>query len=102
MKSDQHNASRRREHQRLSVASEQRGKLVVEDFDNLLTRRNASEHFLTERFFAHSRDKIFGYLIVNVRFQQSQTDLPKRVGNVALRNGPVATEVLENVLKAVG
>jgi len=73
----------------------------MEDFDNLLAWRNAPEHFLAERFFAHSPDKILGNLVMNVSLQQSQTHLPKRVGNVGLRNGPMAAEVFENVLKPV-
>ena len=74
----------------------------MEDLDDLLTWRNAPQHFLAERFFAHARDEIFGNLVVNIRLQQSQADLPKRIGNVGLRNGPVTTEILKNILKPVG
>ena len=65
-------------------------------------RLGVAGHGPSVRFFAHSRDKIFGHLIVNVCLQQSQTHLSQCVRNVALRNGPMAAEVLENVLKPVG
>ena len=102
VQADHQDARRLVEIQRLGVAAEQRGQLVVEDFDDLLAGRDAAEDFLAERLFLDPRDEILRDLEIDVRLEQRQPHLAHGVVDVRLADRPVAAEVLEDVLQLVG
>ena len=56
----------------------QLGQLVAHDLDDLLRRGQAGEDLLADSLFGDLFDKVLGHLVVDVRFQQGQADLPHR------------------------
>jgi hypothetical protein len=88
--------------QRLVIAAQELRQLVIKDLYNLLPRRNGAQNILSQRLALNSGNEVLGDLKMNVRFQQSQTNLPERIIDVSLRDGAMAPEVLEYVLKLVG
>ena len=101
VEADHHDPARLVELERFGVATEQRRQLVVEDFDDLLSRRDAAQHLLPERLLAHARDERLGHLEVHVRLQQREAHLTHRVGDVGLADRAVAPQVLEDALELV-
>ena len=101
VEADHHDPARLVELQGFGVSSEQRRQLIVEDFDDLLPGRDAAQHFLAERLLAHAGDERLGHLEMHVCFQQRETHLTHRVGNVGLADGTMAAQVLEDVLQLV-
>lgn len=87
---------------RFVVSAEERGQFVLEDFDDLLTGRDALENLLAEGTLLDLGDEVLGDGEVNVGIEQSQTDLAQGVGNVRLGEPTVTPEVLEGLLKLVG
>ena len=92
----------RAERQRLGVAAEQRRQLVVENFDDLLTGRDAAQHFLAERLLLDPRDEVFRHAEMHVRLEQGEAHFAQRVVDVRLADAPVPAESLEDVLQLVG
>src|SRR2546427_8402235 len=83
------------------IASEQRSQFLVENFYNLLTRRDAAENSFPERFFFDPRDESSCNLKVYIRFNERQTHLAQCSVDVGFANNAVPTQVLENILKLV-
>ena len=102
MQTDHHDPGRLIQIERFVIGAKQLRQLVIEDFDNLLPWRNGAQNVLTQRLALNSGDEVLGDLKMNVRFQQSQANLPERIIDVSLRDGAMAPEVLEYVLKLVG
>ena len=101
MQPNQQDSGRFIEIKRRSIPTQQLGQLVIKDFNNLLARRDAPQHFLAERPVLDSRDEILGNLKVNVGFQQCQPNLAQRVIDVALRDRAMTPEVFKNILKLI-
>ena len=101
VEADHHHAAGLVELEGLSVAAEDRGQFVVENFDDLLAWGHAAEHVRAERFLLHPGDEGLRHLKMHVRLQERQAHLPHGVGDVAFADGPVATQVLEDVLELV-
>ncbi len=77
---------------------EERDHLVADDLDDLLRRRQAAQHVLSERAIAHAVDERLDDLEVDVGFEQRETDLAERSFNVLGRQPSLAPKGLENVL----
>jgi hypothetical protein len=73
----------------------------VKNLNDLLARRDAPQHFFSERLLLDPRDEILGDLEIDVRFQQGEPHLPHRVVDVRLADRSVTTEIFENVLKLI-
>src|SRR5437773_2393312 len=73
----------------------------MENFYNLLTRRDAAENSFPERFFFDPRHESSGDLKVYIRFNQRQTHLAQCSVDVGFADNAVSTQVFENFLKLV-
>ena len=58
----------------LMRAAHERAKFVVDDFDDLLRRRQGFKNILAQRLFAHFCRKILYDVVVYVRFEQSNAN----------------------------
>jgi len=70
----------------------------MDDFDDLLPRLNAQQHFLAERLFPHLLDEVAGDLEIDVGFEQRHADFAQGIGDVALGDLAEAAQVAEGVL----
>src|SRR5262245_4076782 len=86
---------------RLRIAAEERGQFVVENFYDLLTRRNAAKHSFPERFFFYAGNEFSGDLKIDIRFKQRHAHLAQRGIDVRLADDAMPTEIFENLLKFV-
>ena len=53
----------------------QLGQLIAHNLDDLLCRSQTGKDLFADRFFGDVFDKVLGYLIIDVRFQQCEADL---------------------------
>jgi hypothetical protein len=81
-----------------SVTPQERTEFLVENFNNLLARCDASQDLLAESFFLNTRDKILRDLEIHIRVEQSQPHLAKGISHVRLRDPALPAKVFENVL----
>ena len=86
---------------RRGVAAEQDRQFIVENLNDLLARRNASEHRFAKRFFFDSGDEFFGDVKIDIGFEQRETDLAQRSINIFLADLSVTAEILENLLQPI-
>ncbi len=73
----------------------------MEDFDDLLARRHAAEHFRAECLVFDPPDERLGDLEMHVRFQQSEAHLTHGVVDVGLADRALPAQVLEDILELV-
>src|SRR5208283_1006181 len=102
MQTDHHDSGRLIQIQWLVIATKQLRKFVIEDFYNLLARRNRSQDLLAQSLRLDLGDKLLRNLVMNVRLKQRQANLSQRVVYVCLRDRAVTPEILKNILKFVG
>src|SRR5437762_10991403 len=86
---------------RREITYEQRSQLVMEDFYDLLTGRDAAENSFAERFCFYPPDEFSGDLKIYIRFEQRQAHLTQRGVHVRFADNAVPTQILENFLKLV-
>src|SRR3954447_11159621 len=86
---------------RLRVATKQQGQFRVENFYDLLTRRNTANNRFTERFLFYASNEFSGDLKINIRFKQRHANLTQCSVDVRLADNAVSTEVFENLLKSI-
>ena len=101
---DQHDADRRRgqQFQPLRLRAEHFDKLIVDDLDDHLTRRDGAQHFLADRFLLHLVDEIAHDGQGDVRFKQGYPDVAHGGGHVGFAQRPAAFQLLEDVGQAAG
>ena len=85
----------------LCVAAKQHRQFIVKNFNDLLTRRNAAKHTLTERFFFYASNEFSGDLKINIRFEQRHPNLAQCSIDIRFADNAVSAEVFENLLKFV-
>src|SRR5438270_9069329 len=73
----------------------------MKNFDDLLARRDAAQHFFAERLFFDPSDELLGDLEIHIGFQQREADLAQRVIDVGFADRAMTAEVLKDVLKLV-
>src|SRR3954469_7056648 len=73
----------------------------MKNLNDLLTRRDAAEHFLAERLLLDPSDELLGNLEIDIRFQQREAHLPERVIDVGFADRAMTAKVLKDVLKLV-
>ncbi len=73
----------------------------MENFDDLLTGRNAAKNSFSKRFLFDARNESLGDLKIDVGFEQSQTYLAQRGIDVRFVDRAVSTQLFEDVLKFV-
>ena len=86
---------------RRGVAAEQDRQFSVENLNDLLARRNASEHRFAKRFFFDSGDEFFGDVKIDIGFEQRETNLAQRGIDVLLVDFSVTAEILKDLLQLV-
>src|ERR1043166_7799055 len=79
--------------------SEQIDQLIVNHFDHLLTRLNALDDLLPERFGFYPLDEITDHLKIDIGIQQGQPDFTQGIADVGLRNLAQAAQVSERILQ---
>jgi hypothetical protein len=72
----------------------------VDNFDQLLARRQALEDILSQGLFFDPLYKAFGDFEVDIGFKQRTADLAQSFVNIALSNSPLPAERAEYVVKA--
>ena len=78
---------------------EDRDQLVLDDLENLLSRRERRQHFLPEGLLPDSLDKLLDDPEIDVRLQQRRTDLAQAILDVLLGQLPLPAQVLERALQ---
>src|SRR6266513_5649643 len=73
----------------------------MENFNNLLTRRNAAKNVFPERFFFDAGNEFFGDLKIDISFEQSQPHLAQCSVDVRFADRAVSTQLFEYVLQFV-
>ena len=82
--------------------SQQLHQLVPDDLDDLLGRRQRLQNFLTGGPGPDGLHELLDHPKVDVRFQESQTNLPQGAGDVSFRELAFASKSLEHSLQALG
>ena len=70
--------------------------------DQRLPRRQAADNVLTERAFAHTRNKIPHHRQRHIRLEQGYPHLAQRVLNVGLGQACFATQGFDHLREAAG
>jgi hypothetical protein len=73
----------------------------VENFDDLLTGRNAAKNGFSKRLLFDARNESLGDLKIDVGFEQSQAYLAQRGIDVRFTDRTVPTQLFEDVLEFV-
>src|SRR5208283_3363279 len=81
------------------IFAESRDQLVADDLDNLLARRERSQHFLPDSLSLNAVDEFFDNFEVDVGFKHRQTNLFQRLGNVLFRKDGLSAKRLKGALK---
>ena len=68
-----------------AFGAEHFSQIVINDLDDLLTRRDRAQHFLADRTFAYAVDEILDHGQRDIGFKQRNADFPHRRRNVGLR-----------------
>ncbi len=74
----------------------------MDDLHHLLAGRQALEHVLAERAFAHAGDEIADDVEVDVGLEQREPDLPHRARDRFLVEPAALPQVAENTAQPVG
>jgi hypothetical protein len=78
--------------------AEQGHQLFMHNLDNLLTRSEAAQDFLAYSPFLNPVDKIFNDFEIDVRFEEREPHLAKRLFDVIFFKNTSAAEFLKNRL----
>ncbi len=81
--------------------AEQSRQLIMKNLNDLLTGRDASQHFLAQRLLFDPRDETLRDLKIDIRFQQREAHLAHRIVDVRLADRAMPAQVLENVLQLI-
>ena len=73
----------------------------MENFDDLLTGRNAAKNGLSNRFLFDARNESLGDLKIDIGVKQSEAYMAQRGIDVRFANRAVSTQLFEDVLKFV-
>src|SRR5260370_14844363 len=84
IQSNNQNSCRLLKIERRRITAEQDRQFVIENFDDLLTGRNATQYFFAKRFRSDPRDKIFRDLKIDIAFQQGEPHLSYRMVDIGL------------------
>ena len=57
----------------------------MKNLHDLLTGRDAAQHFFAQRLFLDARDESLRDLEIDIGFEQREADLPQRIVDVRLR-----------------
>src|SRR5256885_13466364 len=85
--------------QRGCVAAEQDRQFVVENFNDLLTGRDAAENGFAEGFLFDAGDEFFRDFKIDVGLEQSEPNLTQRGVDVRLADLPMPAEIFEDLLQ---
>ena len=104
LQADKHDDRRRRVgHANAALPAAHQGtQLVVDDFDDLLRRRQAFQNILAHCLFADAGDKILDHAEVDVSLEQRHANLAHGCFNVALSQTPARTQVFEYFIEFFG
>jgi hypothetical protein len=78
------------------LAAHQSGHFLVDDLDDLLTRRQAAHDLLAQRPLLDAGDELLDHLEVDIGLQQGHAHFTQTFGNIFFRKGSVAFETLED------
>jgi hypothetical protein len=101
VEADYENSGRLTEIDRGGIPTEECRQLILEDFDDLLTRGDALEDLLAQRALLDLVDELLGHGEVDVGVEQGEAYLPQRIGDVRLGEPSMTTEALESLLEFV-
>ena len=101
IEADDQNPGRLAEIDRGGIPAEECRQLILEDFDDLLTRGDALEDLLAQRALLDLVDELLGHGEVDVGVEQGQSNLPQRIGDVRFGEPSMTTEALEGLLEFV-
>ena len=76
-----------------------RPELIPDDLDNLMSWSQTLQDLLPNRLFAHTIDKLFDDLKVDVRFEESKSHLLERFSNILLGKHTLPTELFQNLFE---
>ena len=74
----------------------------MENFDDLLTWRNALEHFFPHGPILDLGDEFLGDAEMDIGIEQCQANLAQRIGDIRFGETPVTPKVLESLLELIG
>jgi hypothetical protein len=83
-------------------ATHEGNKFFMDDLDDLLARGKTLQNLGTDCTILHTADKILNNLKINIGFQENQTHFPQCVFNILLGHDPLATKLLEYLVKLIG
>ena len=83
------------------VDAHQRRQLTIDDFDNLLGRRQAAHYLPAHGPFFYIGDKSFDHAIMDIGFQQGNPHFLEPLVDVFFGEFPVALELLESRLEPI-
>src|SRR5437588_1695117 len=87
--------------ERRGMTAQQDRQFVVENFNDLLTGRDAAQNGFAKRFVSDPRDEFLCNLKIDIGLEKRQSDLPQRGVDVRLADFSVAAEILENLLQLI-
>ena len=73
----------------------------MKNLNDLLTGRDAAQHFLAQRLFFDPRDEILRDLEINIRLQQREAHLPHGIVDIRFADRAMPAQILENILKLI-
>ena len=77
-------------------------KLLSDNLDDHLRGGKAFHNLFTDCLFGYGVCEILGYLIVDIRFEQSHTNLAHCAANISLREASFTAEIFKRGFKPVG
>ena len=76
-------------------------EFIPHHLDDLMTRRQALQHFLSDGFDANSFNEVLDDLEIHIGFEQRQADLLQGLADVLLRKHTLPTKLLEDLLELI-
>src|SRR4029077_20968944 len=101
IQSNNQNSCRLLKIERRRIAAEQDRQFVMENFDDLLTGRNAAQYFFAKCFRFDAPDKFFRDLKIDISFEQCEANLSQRSVDIFFADFSVTAEILEDPLQLV-
>ncbi len=84
------------------ASAEHRHQLVIDDLDDLLTRRDRAQHVLAHRFLGHRIDKAADHGQRDIGFEQRHANLAHGFAHVAFGQRAAPLQAVEDVTEAIG
>ena len=88
--------------QRFIRGAQHPSDFVMNEFDDLLTRTDGLELQRADRLLAYAIDKPTRHFEAHVRLEQVPADFAQRVGDIALRQHPPASETIQYAGQLIG